>query len=441
MRTSQYTLSPTRINNAKPKPKPYKLSDGGGLYVQVSPAGLKTWRYQYRFGGARAEVTIGKYPEVGVADARDRHFEYRSMLERGVNPSSARQKEQAARSGHVQDAKKPADDFEAFSKRWIRERLQTRSATYRAQIESRLERFVWPKIGHKVLPEVRPADVLEIIEELRGTPKTAEGVRATIQQIYNYAIQKLLLEVNPALPLRGVIEVPPAEHHRHLSENELGAFWRAVAKQGAHFVTIAASRMLMYSMCRKSEVLRARWEEFDLDKATWDIPKARMKMKQPHRVYLSSQAVELLQLLGSFADERHGYVFPSVLRGSLPLADATLNHFFKRLDFGVPEFSPHGTRGTAATLLREHGFSRDVVELLLAHAERNKTAGAYHHHELADERRRALQYLADQVDRLAKAHEPHAGEIGGARANDLKPNGSVLVRRKGLSGVVSAKTA
>jgi integrase len=335
MRTSQYTLSPTRINNAKPKPKPYKLSDGGGLYVQVSPAGLKTWRYQYRFGGARAEVTIGKYPEVGVADVRDRHFEYRSMLERGVNPSGARQQEQAARSGHVRDVKKPADDFEAFSKRWIRERLHTRSATYRAQIESRLERFVWPKIGHKALPDVRPVNVLEIIEELRGTPKTAEGVRATIQQIYNYAIQKLLLEVNPALPLRGVIEVPPAEHHRHLSENELGAFWRAVAKQGAHFVTIAASKMLMYSMCRKSEVLWARWEEFNFEKATWDILKERMKMKQPHRVYLSRQAVELLQLLGSFANERHEYVFPSVLRGSLPLADATLNHFFKRIDFGV----------------------------------------------------------------------------------------------------------
>ena len=245
--------------------------------------------------------------------------------------------------------------------------------------------------------------MLAIIEDLRGTPKTAEGVRQHIQQIYNYAIQKLLVEVNPALPLRGVIEVPAAEHHRHLTEPELGAFWRSVAKQGAHFVTIAATRMLMYTMCRKSEVLRARWREFDLERAQWDIPAERMKMKAPHRVYLSRQALELLGLLKAFGSEPQAYVFPSVLRAAVPLGDATLNHFFKRLDFGVPDFSPHGTRGTAATLLREHGFSREVVELLLAHAERNKVTAAYHHHEMADERRRALQYLADQVDRLAMA--------------------------------------
>ena len=126
-----------------------------------------------------------------------------------------------------------------------------------------------------------------------------------------------------------------------------------------------------------------------------------MKMKLPHRVYLSTQAVGLLRLLQALGDDPGAYAFPSVMRKSVPLGDATLNHFFKRLDFGVPDFSPHGTRGTSATLLREHGFGRDVVELLLAHAERNKTAAAYHHHELAAERRRALQYLADQIDRVA----------------------------------------
>ncbi len=163
----------------------------------------------------------------------------------------------------------------------------TKPDTYRKQAESRLERFVWPAIGSNGLSVVRPADVLKIIEAVRATPKTAEGVRAIIQQIYNYAIQKLLVEVNPALPLRGVIEVPPAEHHRHLSEPELGAFWRSVERQGAHFATIASTKLLMYSMCRKSEVLRARWREFDLEKGQWDLPAERMKMKQPHRVYLS----------------------------------------------------------------------------------------------------------------------------------------------------------
>ena len=355
------------------------------------------------FGRARRDLKIGRYPEIGVADARDRHFELRSLLERGVDPLESRRQELADRKVRVAEAKSAGDEFEAFSRRWVRERLLTKSATYRKQIESRLERFVWPAIGAKSLNAVRPADVLEIIEARRETPKTAAGVRAIIQQVYNYAIQKLLVEVNSALPLRGVIEVPPAAHHRHLTEPELGAFWRSVERQGAHFVTIASSKLLMYSMCRKSEVLRARWREFDLDKAQWDIPAERMKMKQPHRVYLARQAVELLTLLKSMGSEPQAYVFASILRASVPLGEATLNHFFKRLDFGVPDFSPHGTRGTAATLLREHGFSRDVVELLLAHAERNKITAAYHHHELAEERRRALQYLADQIDRLSAA--------------------------------------
>lgn len=224
MRPSNYSLSPTRINNAKAKAKLYKLSDGGGLFIEVSAAGLKTWRYQYRFGGMRREVTIGRYPEIGVADARDRHFELRAMLERGMDPADARRHESIERKRRVANAKAPGDEFEDFSKRWVRERLMTKSETYRKQIESRLERFVWPAIGAKSLNAVRPADVLEIIEARRETPKTAEGVRAIIQQVYNYAIQKLLVEVNPALPLRGVIEVPAAEHHRHLTEAELGAF-------------------------------------------------------------------------------------------------------------------------------------------------------------------------------------------------------------------------
>lgn len=269
MRSCNYTLSPTRINNIKAKRKLFKLTDGGGLFIEVSPGGMKTWRYQYRFGGARKELTIGKYPEIGVADARDRHFECRALLERGIDPGEARRRAQEERKQVVEDTKKAVDSFEAFSKRWIKERLMTKSETYRAQIESRLERFVWPEIGSKRLEAVKPAQVLEIIEGLRETPKTAEGVRAVIQQVYNYAIQKLLVEVNPALPLRGVIQVPAAQHHRHLSETELGAFWRSVERQGAHFVTIASTKMLMYSMCRKSEVLRARWSEFDLEKAIW----------------------------------------------------------------------------------------------------------------------------------------------------------------------------
>ncbi len=399
MRHFNYTLTPTRLNNAKPKDKPYKLTDGGGLFVLVMPGGAKTWAFQYALDGKRREVTIGRYPEIGVADARDRHAECRAMVERGEDPSESKRAERAERKARAA-MKADEGQFKAFSLKWIDERLAGKSEGYRSQIRSRLDRFVWPKIGRKALEDVKPAHVLEIIEARRATPNTAEGVRVIIQQIYNYAIQKLLVESNPAVPLRGVITVPKAEHHRHLSESELGAFWRALGRQGAHPSTTAAARLLVYSMCRKSEVLRAKWAEFDLDKAQWDIPAERMKSRRPHRVYLSRQALEVLEIMRAISGAGE-YVFPSTQIASVPLADATLNHLFKRLDFGVPEFSPHGTRGTAATLLREHGFGRDVVELLLAHTERSQTAASYHHHELEAERRRALQYLADEIDRQA----------------------------------------
>ncbi len=398
MRHFNYTLTPVAITNARRKDKPYKLTDGGGLYVSVAPSGKKSWRYQYTMDGKRPEVTIGGFPEIGVAEAREKHAVYRAMVERGIDPAQHKQAAKSERKIRAADSE-AADIFEVFSKVWIAEKMASKSATYRKQCLSFLERFVWPDIGGKRLSEIKPRDVLQIIEKLRPIPATAERTRVTIQRVFDYAIQKLMIEVNPALPLRGVIERPPVEHHRHLLEKELGKFWRALSIQRAHFTTLAAAKLLMYSMCRKSEVLRAKWSEFDLGAAQWDIPGERMKSRQPHRVFLPSQAVELMRLVHAYSGKCE-YVFHSTQAVNLPLADATLNHLFKRLDFGVDGFSPHGTRGTAATLLREHGFGRDVVELLLAHKERSQVTASYQHHELVSQRREALQFLADRIDEL-----------------------------------------
>ena len=282
----------------------------------------------------------------------------------------------------------------------MEETLFYRSAGYRAQIARWLDAYVYPAIGDRLLGEIAPADVLKIIEARAETAVPAERIRVIVQQVFNFAIRKLLATSNPAQPLRGAIERAPVEHHRHLTEKELGAFWRKLALQGAHSTTIAASRLLMLTMARKSELLRSTWQEFDLDTAVWDVPNERMKMGKPRRVFLSRQAVSLLRDVHCLTGDG-SYVFPSIFRGNVPMGDVTLNHFFKRIDFGVPDFSPHGLRGTAATLLREHGFGRDVVELLLAHTEKNATVAAYSHMELAADRKRALQYLADRVEALA----------------------------------------
>ena len=395
VRYVSYVLKPATINNAKPREKAFGLTDGGGLLLEVLPSGSKVWRFKYHLNGKREKVTIGAYPAFGIQAARDRHEELRTLVAQGESPAKAKQAQTAARK--VADAR--AISFRQFAQRWVDETLFYRSEGYRAQIVRWLDSYVYPEIGNMELGEVQPAHVLSIVEKRVDTAVTAERIRTIIQQVFNHAIRKLLVTTNPATPLRGVVKRPPVQNHIHLDEKQLAAFWRALEKQGAHATTIAATKLLFLTMARKNELLRSIWSEFDLTIGHWDVPAGRMKAGKAHRVYLPHQAVELLLMVKQLTG--HGdHVLPSIFRGGVPMGDVTLNHFFKRIDFGVPDFSPNGTRGTGAILLREHGFARDVVELLLAHSEKD-AAAAYSHHELAAERKRALQFLADRIDKLA----------------------------------------
>jgi integrase len=401
MRHVNYTLKPATIDSAKPREKAYALTDGGGLKIEIPPSGGKTWRFKYHLHGKREKVTIGAYPAFTIKQARDRHEELRALVVRGQSPAKAKQA--AASAQKLVEARQLS--FRNFGQRWVGETLFHRSGGYVAQTVRWLDAYVYPAIGDMPLDEVQPGDVLAIIKAHADTAVTAERIRVIVQQIYTHAIRNLLVTTNPAQPLRGAIVRAPVEHHRHLSEKELKAFWRKLDDQGAHVTTIAATRLLLLllllTMTRKSELLRSKWSEFDLDAAQWGIPLERMKMGRAHRVFLSRQAVDILRQVRELTE--HGaYVFPSIFRGSVPTGDVTLNHFFKRMDFSVPDFRPHGTRGTAATLLREHGFGRDVVELLLTHTEKSATVAAYSHMELAADRKRALQYLANRIEQLAR---------------------------------------
>ena len=409
MRHVNYVLKPATIDAAKPREKAYALTDGGGLLLEVLPSGTKTWRFKYHLDGRREKVTIGAYPAFGINDAREKHDELRAMVERGESPARAKQSHSAAKKL----AESRALSFKKFAQRWVDETLFYRSEGYRAQIVRWLDAYVYPEIGDIQLGDVESEDLQAIIEKRTATPVTAERIRKILQQIFNHAIRKQLITTNPATTMRDAVDRPPAQNHRHLNEQELGAFWRAMDEQGAHFTTIVAAKLLFLTLARKSELLRATWAEFDLAVGLWDIPAGRMKNGKAHRVFLSHQATELLLMVQQFTG-RGDYVFPSIFRGSVPMGDVTLNHFFSRIDFGVAGFSPYGARGSCASLLREHGFGRDVVELLLAHNETNAAvSNPSAHAELAPERRKALQFLADRIDQLAA--DAHAGVSSLAR--------------------------
>ncbi|RZF31339.1 DUF4102 domain-containing protein [Paraburkholderia sp. UYCP14C] len=406
MRSTNYTLTAAKLNAARGQEKPYKLTDGGGLFVRVSSAGTRTWCYGYTAPtGKRGEVTFGQFPEVGIKAARELHFAARQQLAAGVDPAAAKK---AEREEKKRAAATDEGLFMAFSEKWLNEQLGDAAPAYQRKQRSLLERFVWPSIGRKALIDVRPHDVLEIMQTLSKIPVTAEKVRALIKQIFDHAILTLRVETgaNPAAALRGAIKVPPSKHHRHLNETELGAFWRAVAGQvdgAAHPSTIAAARIIALTLCRKLEALRAEWTEFDLDKAVWTIPAERTKMRKPHRVFLSRQAVAVLDAQYALTGAGR-WVFTTSSKLAVPTSPATMTFFFKRLE-GVPsDFTPHGLRGTGATILLERKHRRDVVDLLLAHTEGGVSA-AYFHHELEDERREALQFYADLIDTVAASEK------------------------------------
>lgn len=406
--TPSAKLTPQKLNAAKPKDQSYKISDPSttGLFCLVQPGGTKTFVFSYSLKGKRSEVTLGRYPSTSLSEAREAANAARRLVERGEDPAAIKKAEKAAEKAKNAPPSEEGQ-FQPFATQWVADKLTANADSYVSQIESRLERFVYPVIGAKALKDIRPIDVLAILKPIKEeTPGTAEGVRVIIERIFNHAIQLDAIneaadpiEQNPALPLRGLVEVPKSEEAPHLSPKELGAFWRALGRQaGAHPSTIAAARLLILTMCRKGEILKAKWTECDLEAATLDIPKERMKLKKPHRVYLSRQAVEILTVQKAVTGHLP-YVFPSAFRSNVPLGDATLNHLWKRIDVRS-DFSPHGTRSTTATLLRDKGVGHDVVELLLAHALPG-VASRYQRQELAAERAAALQLLADEIDRLA----------------------------------------
>lgn len=404
-REFNYVLTSTKITAAKPREKPYPLTDGGGLFLEVLPTGAKTWRYSYMFGGKRRKVTIGPFPSVGITEARNRHARHRKTLVDGSDPSRVKQQEKAeskAKAARV-------DTFEAFARVWVKETLFHRSEHTRKLTVGWLERDVFPKIGALPLGDVRPSDVLAIVEGLRDVPSTANRVRAILQQIFNYGIRKLLLVANPAAPVRGAVVGPPVEHYRPLSAREVPGFLDALDACGAHPGTKLAVMLTMLAVVRKANVTMARWEHFNLDAGEWTIPgrgaggDGLMKMKRPHRVYLSSQALDMVNRARELS-EGSPWLFPSIYKASQPMGEQTINHLFKRLyAMGVADdFKPHGLRATASTMMNESGLIRgDVVEKVLAH-EQGGVRGVYNVAEYAKERAEALQWYADHLDKLRK---------------------------------------
>jgi len=391
-------LTDTAIRKIKPADKPLKLSDGGGMYLLVNPNGSRYWRMNYRFEGKQKTLTLGVYPAVTLADARQRREEARRLLAQGVDPNAARkQAKQEAR----QAQQAVEHTFEAVARRWMA-RQDTAEVTAN-KTRWILETFLFPEIGGMALTEITPRVLLDTLRKVEATGKLETAKRARIKagQVFRWAILEGLAETDPTASLKGALKAPRNKHHAAITDPaRIGELLRAIDGFSGQFVTLKALQLAPLVFVRPGELRAAEWQEFDLSDAVWRIPAERMKMKAAHIVPLSTQAVAILRELQPLTGAGR-YVFPSLRTASRPLSENTLNAALRRLGYSSEEMTAHGFRSMAATRLNEMGWRPDAIERQLAHAETNKVREAYTHAaQYLEERTRMMQAWADYLDGL-----------------------------------------
>lgn len=278
-------LTDVKIRSAKAEIKPYKLADANGLFLLVNANGSKLWRWKYRLEGKENLLALGRYPDVGLAEARKARDAARVLVSQGVSPTQHKQAERAKRS------LENANTFEAVAREWIGKKRSAWSPYYLKQVETSLGNDVFPKVGALPIKSVNAAQLLEIIQgiEKRGAETVALLVRQWVSAIFRYAVSTLRADSDPAAALRGAISRPKVQHHKQLGRGDIPRVVSALDSYGGHRATVIALRLLMLTFVRPGELRGASWAEFDLPRSEWRIPAERMKMREAHMVPLSKQ--------------------------------------------------------------------------------------------------------------------------------------------------------
>jgi len=390
-------LTDSAIRNAKPREKPYKLGDSGGLYLEVSPAGGKLWRLKYRFDGKEKRLALGAYPEITLAEVRERRDAARKELAAGIDPGVAKKAAKAAR------IERYANSFEAIAREWHERQKSGWSAANSKKVLAMLENDAFPWFGSKPVADLRAPDILKAISkvEARGALESAHTILQTCGRVVRYAIATGRAEVDFTPGLRGALTSVKVKHRPALTDPaEVGALLRAIEAYKGTSEVHAALRLLPIIFCRPGELRGATWLEFDLDAATWSIPAERMKMRRPHIVPLSRQAVAILKGIQPLTG-RGEYVLPG-RGGKRPMSDMTVNAALRRLGYDTrEEITAHGFRATARTLLHEVlRIDPAVIEHQLAHRVPDALGAAYNRTQFIDERRAMMQRWADYLEEL-----------------------------------------
>lgn len=394
-------LTNVQIKQAKPDIKPYKLSDGKGLYLLVNPNGSKWWRYKYRFSGKEKLKSIGVYPDISLSEAREECSRVRKLLQGGEDPV---EKEKQIK----QERKlKEGQTFELVAREWHTKRYNGWTSRHADNILTRLEADVFPVIGKKPISSLTPPIVLNCIQKIedRGAHEMARRAMQMCSQILRYGVATGRIERDVTTDLRGALKHFKRGHYNAITANELPEFLKLMAENKPRLFrqTIIATKLLMLTFVRTSELIEAKWSEIDFEKEEWVIPAERMKMGIAHVVPLSQQVIVLFkeQYEKSHKSE---YVFPSIPRPKKPMSNGTILGALKRLGY-KGKMTGHGFRSLALSTLKEKlNYRHEIADRQLAHVPSNRVDAAYDRAQFLSQRKIMMQDWANYIDSLESAN-------------------------------------
>jgi integrase len=401
-------LTDVQLRTAKPTNKPYRLADGGGLYIEIALSGSKLWRVKYRFLGVEKLLSLGVYPTVTLADARKGREDAKRLLANNLDPAEVKRAEKQRRQMAA------ANSFEVVAREWLTSDYFAKLVKSTKTKKTRqLEQYVFPYIGKRVIAELTAPDVLEVLLRIQklGFPEVAHKTKNSIGQVFRYAAQKGLATYDPTPTLKGALTRPKAIHFASPAGDidapkKVGDYLRMFDSFKGSPTVAAAMRILPLLFCRVGELRAMKWDQIDFEAAEWRY--IATKTKTPHIVPLTKQAVEILRDLYPLTGrDLGGYVFTGERTTLRPISDAAINAAYQRLGINTQtELTGHGWRSIARTLLHERlGYAPDIIERQLAHAVHDANGTAYNRTQFLDERKKMMQEWADYLDKMKQGAE------------------------------------
>lgn len=389
-------LIENEIKGAKPKDKAYKLYDEGGLLLLVRPSGTKVWQYPYKYNDKYNVFTIGKYGDVGSAEARRKRDEIKSLLKEGIDPSQNKKDEVIHRKDEAKNT------FEIFAREWYSK--QSWVPNHAKKVMSRLEKDVFTVIGRKPITEITTRDIITVLKniEARGALDVAKRINQYCTAVFDYVISMGICDNNPASGCSKFVKTYEPQNRAHLTEDELPEFLENLNSANHLSLTILATKLLWLTFLRPSELRFAQWNEISEKKALWTVPAARMKKKknvkrEDHLVPLSLQALDVIRQIRNISGDGE-ILFPGQKRINQPISDVAFIKTVKKLSDN--KSTPHGVRHLFSTIANEHGHNKDHIERQLDHVEKNKVRGIYNKALYLEDRKKLMQWWADYLDRV-----------------------------------------